>query len=76
MTTSTPTARDRALAALRENPDGLSKSELRKAVGGNAGAFRRLVQSMLDKDEIVVSEEHRPSCGLTKVHKIAEQQAA
>lgn len=65
------TARERALDALRESPDGLSKSELRKKVGGNAGAFRRLVQSMIDKDEIVVSEEHRPTCGLTKVHRAA-----
>lgn len=70
------TARERVLEALRENPEGLSKSELRKTVGGNAGAFRRLIQSMEDRDEIVVTEEHRPTCGLTKVHRIAEQQAA
>ena len=66
------TARERALEALRESPEGLSKSELRKIVGGNAGAFRRLVQSMLDKREITVHEEDRPTCGLTKVHRIAE----
>lgn len=66
------TARERALDALRKAPDGLSKSELRKEIGGNAGAFRRLVQSMIDKDEVVVSEEHRATCGLTKVHRIAE----
>lgn len=65
------TARERALDALRDNPGGLSKSELRKVIGGNAGAFRRLVQSMIDKDEITVAEEHRPTCGLTKVHRIA-----
>lgn len=68
----TKTARERALDALRANPDGLSKSELRKEIGGNAGAFRRLIQSMIDKDEIIVVEEHRATCGLTKVHKIAE----
>jgi len=65
------TARERALDALREHPEGLSKSELRKEIGGNAGAFRRLIQSMIDKDEITVTEEHRPTCGLTKVHRIA-----
>lgn len=64
------TARERALQALRDSDNGMSKSELRKVVGGNAGAFRRLVQSMIDKDEIFVVEEHRPTCGLTKVHKI------
>jgi hypothetical protein len=56
---------------LRANPDGLSKNELRQEIGGNAGAFRRLIQSMIDKKEIIVVEEHRPTCGLTKVHKIA-----
>jgi DNA-binding IclR family transcriptional regulator len=73
MTTPTKpkTARERALDALRESEHGLSKSELRKAVGGNAGAFRRLVQSMIDKDEITVTEENRPTCGLTKVHRAA-----
>lgn len=65
------TARERALQALEASPNGLSKSELRKKVGGNAGAFRRLVQSMIDKDEITVHEEYRPTCGLTKVHKLA-----
>jgi hypothetical protein len=61
------TARDRALTFLRQHPDGVSKSELRREIGGNAGAFRRLVASMEDKDEITIHEEHRPSCGLTKV---------
>jgi hypothetical protein len=65
------TARERALESLRENPQGMSKSELRREVGGNAGAFRRLIQSMLDKGEILVYEEDRPTCGPTKVHKIA-----
>lgn len=68
--TKTPTARDRAIQALREHPTGLSKSELRKIVGGNAGAFRRLIQSMIDKEEISVHEENRPTCGLTKVHTL------
>jgi DNA-binding IclR family transcriptional regulator len=73
MTTHTKpkTARERALDALRESEHGLSKSELRKIVGGNAGAFRRLIQSMIDKGEITVHEENRPTCGLTKVHKAA-----
>lgn len=65
------TARERALQALRDSPNGLSKSELRRVVGGNAGAFRRLVQSMQDKREIVVTEETRPTCGPTKIHRIA-----
>jgi hypothetical protein len=69
--TKTPTARERALEALRDSSDGMSKSELRKYVGGNAGAFRRLVQSMIDKDEITVTEEYRPTCGLTKVLRAA-----
>jgi hypothetical protein len=61
------TARERALKVLDDRPDGVSKSELRKIIGGNAGAFRRLIQSMEDKDEIKIHEEHRPTCGLTKV---------
>lgn len=65
------TARERALKALADNPNGMSKSELRKVVGGNAGAFRRLIMSMEDKGEITVHEEYRPTCGLTKVHKLA-----
>jgi hypothetical protein len=65
------TARQRVLKALQENPDGMSRSELRKLIGGNAGAFRRLMQSMEDKEEIVVTEETRPTCGPTKVHRIA-----
>lgn len=67
-----PTARQRVLNALRDNPDGMSKSELRQEIGGNAGAFRRLMQSMLDRGEVVVIEELRPTCGLTKVHKLPE----
>ena len=70
--TKPKTARERALEYLREHPEGASKSELRRVVGGNAGAFRRLVQSMEDKGEITVTEEHRPTCGLTRVHRIAE----
>lgn len=65
------TARERAQKALRDHPEGLSKSELRKIVGGNAGAFRRLIQSMEDRGEITVAEENRPTCGLTKIHRIA-----
>lgn len=65
------TARERALEALRRNPDGLSKSELYRQVGGNTGAFRRLVQSMHDRKEIDIREEERASCGHTKVVTIA-----
>jgi hypothetical protein len=64
-----PTARERALAHLREHPDGLSKSQLRQFIGGNAGAFRRLISSMEDKEEITITEEYRPTCGLTRVVK-------
>jgi hypothetical protein len=66
------TARERVIQTLRENPDGLSKSELRTEIGGNAGAFRRLIQSMIDRDEISVTDEIRPNCGLTKVHRLPE----
>lgn len=65
------TARERALKVLEDRPDGVSKSELRREIGGNAGAFRRLVQSMEDKGEITIREEHRASCGLTKVITLA-----
>jgi predicted ArsR family transcriptional regulator len=76
MPTNTPTARQRAIAILRDHPDGMSKNELRQAVGGNSGAFRRLLQSMEDRGEISVTVEDRPNCGPTKVHRAAEQQAA
>lgn len=65
------TARERALEALQKNPDGLSKSELYRHVGGNTGAYRRLIQSMTDKGEIKVRDEDRASCGLTRVVTIA-----
>lgn len=65
------TARERALEALRQNPDGLSKSELRRIIGGNSGAYRRLIQSMVDRGEIKVRDENRSSCGLTRVVTIA-----
>ncbi len=65
------TARQKAIKELEANPNGLSKSELRKRVGGNAGAFRRLIASMEDKGEIKIHEENRPSCGLTKVITLA-----
>lgn len=66
------TARQRALEVLQANPDGMSKSRLREEVGGNAGAFRRLIQSMEDKGEIVVSEEFVPHWGPTKFIRAAE----
>lgn len=72
-TGSTSTARQRAIDALRyAGEEGLSKAQLREAVGGNAGAFRRLLQSMEDKGELFVREENRPTCGLTKVHTLGK----
>jgi hypothetical protein len=71
MATGTKTARQRVIEDLRAaGEDGRSKSELRRLVGGNAGAFRRLIQSMLDKEEVVAADELRPECGLTKVHRL------
>lgn len=66
-----PTARMRAISALRAaGPEGMSKRELRDAVGGNTGAFRRLLMSMEDREEVTIIEEHRPNCGPTKVHTL------
>lgn len=65
------TTRERALEVLQDHPLGLSKSELYRHVGGNSGAFRRLVQSMVDKGEINIRDENRASCGHTKVVTIA-----
>lgn len=65
------TARERAIEALREAGEaGMSKSQLRQLIGGNPGAFRRLMQSMEDKGEITVTEEAWPTCGPTKVLRI------
>lgn len=72
-TTTNVTARQRAIAALRAaGEEGLSKAQLREAVGGNAGAFRRLHQSMIDRREVEIREEDRPNCGLTKVHTLGK----
>jgi hypothetical protein len=66
--TRAPTRREQAKVILREaGEDGISKSEMRKKLGGNAGAFRRLMQSMEDKEEMTVTEEVWPTCGPTKV---------
>lgn len=65
-----PTARARALRALGEHPEGLSKSRLREVIGGNAGAFRRLIQSMERKGEIVITEEDVPQWGFTKIVRL------
>lgn len=65
------TAREKALKALNDHPDGLSKSRLREIVGGNPGAFRRLVQSMEDKNEITITEEDNPNWGPTKIVRAA-----
>lgn len=70
------TARNRVLNALRDRPKGMSKAELRSVIGGNNGAFRRLIQSMVDREEVIVEEEVRPTCGLTKVHKLPEHAGA
>lgn len=66
------TNRQRVIDLLRENPSGLTKSKLREEIGGNAGAFRRLMQSMEDKGEIVVSLEEVPNWGPTKIHRLPE----
>lgn len=64
------TARQRAIQALVEAGDkGLSKAQLKEKVGGNAGAFRRLLSSMEDKGEVVVTEEDNPNWGPTKIHR-------
>jgi hypothetical protein len=63
-----PTARERAIAILEEvGEEGISKSAMKTKIGGNPGAFRRLMMSMEDKGEMTVTEEDRPTCGLTKV---------
>jgi hypothetical protein len=71
-----PTARERALAALAEHPDGLSKNQLRDLLDVNAGVFRRLIMSMEDKDEITITEEHNPNWGPTKIVRAKEAAAA
>lgn len=65
------TARERVIEILKENPEGLSKSRLRDRIGGNSGAFRRLVQSMEDRGEIVIETIDDPNCGPTRIHKLA-----
>jgi hypothetical protein len=66
------TARQRIIQELETNPEGLSKSALRERIGGNGGAFRRLIQSMIDRDEIVVTRVDRPDCGPTNIHTLGE----
>ena len=69
--TRAPTRREQAIAILREvGEDGISKSEMKKRLGGNPGAFRRLMQSMEDKGEMLVTEENWPTCGPTKVLRL------
>lgn len=65
------TAREKALQALRDKPNGMSKSELSKLLDMNPGAYRRLIMSMESKREIVITEEVRPTCGPTKVVRAA-----
>jgi hypothetical protein len=74
--TSMDTARQRVIKALEEHPDGMSKRQLREHIGGNVGAFRRLIQNMLDRGEITVEEVDFPNWGPTKMHKLAEEQKA
>jgi hypothetical protein len=63
-----PTARERAIAILEEVGDkGISKSSMKTRIGGNPGAFRRLMLSMEGKEEMTVTEEDWPTCGPTKV---------
>lgn len=66
-----PTARQRAIAILEEvGSTGISKSEMRRRLEGNPGAFRRLMMSMEDKGEMVVTEEDWPTCGPTRVLRL------
>jgi hypothetical protein len=66
------TARQTALQILQENPSGLSKNKLYLEIverqgSCNTGAYRRLIQSMTDREEITVTEEDVPNWGLTKI---------
>lgn len=65
--TAEETARNRAIAILAAEPNGISKSELRRRIGGNAGAFRRLFQRMVDTGVIETHMEERADCGPTRV---------
>lgn len=66
--TRQPTARERAIAILEKVGDeGISKSAMKAKIGGNPGAFRRLMLSMEDRGEMTVTEEDWPTCGPTKV---------
>jgi hypothetical protein len=74
------TARERVKAFLLANPDGVSKSKLRDEIGGNAGAFRRLLSSMEDCEEIVITDDFNPNWGPTKIVRhfdvVAREKAA
>lgn len=65
------TARERAIRALQEaGAEGLSKAQLKEKVGGNAGAFRRLLMSMEGKGEVLIEEVDNPQWGPTKIHRV------
>jgi hypothetical protein len=65
-----PTARARALRALEEHPEGLSKSRLREIIEVNTGVWRRLILSMEVKGEVVITEEDVPQWGFTKIVRL------
>lgn len=56
----TPTLRDRVLTALRDQPEGLSKSELRRRVDYRDGnRWQSLLRSMESRGEISIRIEQR-----------------
>lgn len=72
-TTVVETARQRALKLLRANAEtGMTKNQLREALEVNPGVFRRLIQSMEDKEEITITEQEVPHWGPTKFVRAAD----
>lgn len=71
------TARQFVRQVLSENPEGFSKNELYRRIvehqgSCNTGAYRRLIQSMLDDGDITLTEVDEPLWGLTKWVRAAE----
>lgn len=64
-----PTARERAVAALETNPDGLSFNRLLKEVGGNTNVLRKAVAKLI-RDGLVQVEEERTVHGDTLIHTL------
>lgn len=65
-------ARQRALDILREHAEtGLTKNQLREALEVNPGVYRRLIDSMISRGEITITEEDVPHWGPTKFIRAA-----